>query len=143
MPATLSIPFIAERRHGLAYSVWGIMLGFALGALGILIPGANFGLNVIFSLLMGVASGAAFAICIVFFQKKTADAYETASLSGFAQSLGYLFAAVGPMLYGFIQTLTGSWNLLLWVTVVLTLIMFVVGLVINATPSIFSSSDRK
>ncbi|WFB41937.1 MFS transporter [Lacticaseibacillus huelsenbergensis] len=143
MPATLSIPFIAERRHGLAYSVWGIMLGFALGALGILIPGANFGLNVIFSLLMGVASGAAFAICIVFFQKKTADAYETASLSGFAQSLGYLFASVGPMLYGFIQTLTGSWNLLLWVTVVLTLIMFAVGLVINATPSIFSASDRK
>ncbi|MDF3333235.1 MFS transporter [Lacticaseibacillus rhamnosus] len=143
MPATLSIPFIAERRHGMAYSVWGIMLGFVLGALGVLIPGANFGLNVVFSLLMGVASGAAFAICIVFFQKKTADAYETASLSGFAQSLGYLFAAVGPVLYGFIQTTTGSWNLLLWITVGLTLFMFGAGLIINAKHSIFAPSDHR
>ena len=107
MPATLSIPFIAERRHGMAYSVWGIMLGFVLGALGVLIPGANFGLNVVFSLLMGVASG-------------------------------YLFAAVGPVLYGFIQTTTGSWNLLLWITVGLTLFMFGAGLIINAKHSIFA-----
>ena len=127
----------------MAYSVWGIMLGFVLGALGVLIPGANFGLNVVFSLLMGVASGAAFAICIVFFQKKTADAYETASLSGFAQSLGYLFAAVGPVLYGFIQTTTGSWNLLLWITVGLTLFMFGAGLIINAKHSIFAPSDHR
>ena len=143
MPATLSIPFIAEKRHGLLYSVWGIMLGFVLGALGILIPGANFGLNVVYALLMGVASGAAFAICIVFFQKKTADAYETASLSGFAQSVGYLFAAVGPVLYGFIQTATGSWDLLLWLTVGLTLLMFVAGLIINANHRIFPSKANR
>lgn len=143
MPATLSIPFIAEKRHGLLYSVWGIMLGFVLGALGILIPGANFGLNVVYALLMGVASGAAFAICIVFFQKKTADAYETASLSGFAQSVGYLFAAVGPVLYGFIQTATGSWDLLLWLTVGLTLLMFVAGLIINANHRIFPSKVNR
>lgn len=92
---------------------------------------------------MGVASGAVFAICIVFFQKKTADAYETASLSGFAQSVGYLFAAVGPVLYGCIQTATGLWDLLLWMTVGLTLLMFVAGLIINANHRIFPSKANR
>ena len=127
MPATLSIPFIAEKRHGLLYSVWGIMLGFVLGALGILIPGANFGLNVVYALLMGVASGAALPSALSFSRRKPPMLMETASLSGFAQSVGYLFAAIGPVLYGFIQTATGSWDLLLWLTVGLTLLMFVAG----------------
>ncbi|MDN6038882.1 MAG: MFS transporter, partial [Lacticaseibacillus paracasei] len=41
------------------------------------------------------------------------------------------------------QTATGSWNLLLWLTVGLTLLMFVAGLIINANHRIFPSKANR
>jgi CP family cyanate transporter-like MFS transporter len=34
-----------------------------------------------------------------------------ASLSAFAQSVGYLVASVGPLMVGLLHSATGSWNL--------------------------------
>lgn len=131
MPITLITPIVGMKKHGTTYLTWGIMLGFALGALGVLLSGNNFLLNAISSIIMGAASGGAFAICIVYFQIKATNVYETATLSGFAQSSGYVIGAIGPILYGAIQSITGSWTLILIVTIVLTLIMFASQLVIN------------
>ena len=121
----------------------GIMLGFVLEALGVLIPGANFGLNVVFSLLMGVASGRLFAICIVFFQKKTADAYETASPIRLCAESRLSLCRSWPCALWFYSN-----NHWLMESVIMdhsrvNLFMFGAGLIINAKHSIFAPSDRR
>lgn len=140
MPITLITPIVGMKKHGPTYLTWGIMLGFALGALGVLLGGNNFILNAGSSIIMGAASGGAFAICIVYFQIKTSNVFETATLSGFAQSFGYVIAAVGPILYGTIQSVTQSWTLILIITIVLTFVMFMSQLIINHSQPLSANS---
>jgi MFS transporter, CP family, cyanate transporter len=42
------------------------------------------------------------------------DPATSASLSGFAQGVGYLIAATGPLLIGFLHAATGAWVVPIW-----------------------------
>ncbi|MDF7663931.1 MFS transporter [Bifidobacterium sp. ESL0763] len=130
MPLTLTVPMIAERRHGLTIINVIVGGGFALGVLGILVPGANLPLNVVASALMGMASAAAFSICVIFFQKRTSNAADTARLSGMAQSGGYLLAAVGPVALGALNGVLHSWTPIIVLVLVVVALMFAAGIVV-------------
>ncbi|WEV68157.1 MFS transporter [Bifidobacterium sp. ESL0769] len=141
MPLTMTVPLIAERKHGLAI-VNGIAGGgFALGILGILIPGANLPLNVVSAVCMGLATAASFSICIVFFQKRTTSAADTARLSGMAQSGGYLFAAIGPVALGALNGLLHTWTPIILLVLVVIITMFAAGLVIIRHRDIYEGLD--
>ncbi len=142
MPITLITPIIGMKKAGPTILTWGIMLGFALGAFGIMISGNHFVLNALFAIIMGAGSGGAFAMCIVYFQIKASNVFETATLSGFAQSIGYVIGAVGPVLYGVIQSATQSWSLILIITIALTLIMFISQLIINRSQPLTTGRYR-
>ena len=60
--------------------------------------------------LMGVACGNAFGLAMMFFSLRTIETSHAARLSGMAQSLGYLLAAVGPVLFGIVYELFHSWS---------------------------------
>ncbi|WEV47477.1 MFS transporter [Bifidobacterium sp. ESL0690] len=141
MPLTMTVPLIAERKHGLAI-VNGIAGGgFALGILGILIPGANLPLNVVSAVCMGLATAASFSICIVFFQKRTTSAADTARLSGMAQSGGYLFAAIGPVALGALNGLLHTWTPIIVIVLIVIIAMFTAGLVIIRHRDIYEGLD--
>jgi CP family cyanate transporter-like MFS transporter len=73
-------------------------------------------------ILLGLAGGASFSLAMMFFSLRTRTADEAAELSGTAQSFGYLLAAVGPVLFGYIHDISNSWttaNFLFLITVVL------------------------
>ncbi|WEV68682.1 MFS transporter [Bifidobacterium sp. ESL0775] len=141
MPLTMTVPMIAERKHGLAI-VNGIAGGgFALGILGVLVPGANLPLNVISAISMGLATAASFSICIVFFQKRTTSAADTARLSGMAQSGGYLFAAIGPVALGALNGLLHTWTPIILLVLVVIVTMFAAGLVIIRHRDIYEGLD--
>jgi hypothetical protein len=55
------------------------------------------------------------------------DAGVAASLSAFAQSVGYLVASVGPLMVGLLHTATGSWNIPVVLLLVLAAIELAVG----------------
>lgn len=59
--------------------------------------------------LFGFGSGATMILGLSFIGLKTSTAHEAASLSGMAQSVGYLLAAFGPPLAGNAHTFTHSW----------------------------------
>ncbi len=44
---------------------------------------------------------------------------ETAQLSGMAQSMGYLFAAIGPLVAGALTQATGSWTAAMLLIIIL------------------------
>ena len=81
-------------------------------------------LGVLWMVLLGLAGGSSFALAMMFFTLRTRTAFEAADLSGFAQSLGYLFAAIGPILFGYLHDLFGGWNIAGWLFVVVAMLLF-------------------
>ncbi|GAY75560.1 cyanate permease [Sporolactobacillus inulinus] len=85
----------------------------------------------LWSILIGLGSGASFSFAISLFNLRTNTAEESIKLSGMAQSVGYLMAAVAPVVTGYIHDLSGSWEatkiFLLICSVLLTVLAFGVG----------------
>ena len=82
-------------------------------------------LAIISTILIGVAGGIAFGLVNTFFSLRTEHSQTAAKLSGMAQSIGYLFAAMGPLLFGVLHDMTGTWiaslSILLFTAVIITL----------------------
>ncbi|MBK3495842.1 MFS transporter [Viridibacillus sp. YIM B01967] len=120
LPATFIIPIIAGRKKDQRpfVAVYGVL--YLVGFGGILAGWTS--LTVLWMILLGLAGGASFGLAMMFFSLRTRTAYEAAELSGTAQSFGYLLAAIGPVLFGFIHDASGSWttaSLLFLITAIL------------------------
>ncbi len=88
----------------------GVIVGalFSLGFLGLILFKAQF--IVLSCILIGVGSGLAFSIAMIFFVLRTAHTAHATKLSGMAQSIGYLVAATGPPIVGGLYDNFGSWT---------------------------------
>jgi len=82
---------------------------------------------VILTIFVGIAQGIAFNTAIFFFTSKTTNQYQTAEVSGMAQSAGYLLAAFGPVSFGMLQQ---SSNILIVLAVLATLLT-ITGIIVN------------
>lgn len=82
-------------------------------------------LAIISTILIGVAGGLAFGLVNTFFSLRTEHIQTSAKLSGMAQAVGYLVAAIGPLLFGILHDMTGEWtaslSILLITAIVITL----------------------
>lgn len=60
-----------------------------------------------------ICASATFSLSMVMISARSATPSDAAALSGITQSAGYLIAAAGPFLMGFIFDMTGSWTVTL------------------------------
>jgi len=60
--------------------------------------------------LLGLGVGTGFSVCIFLFSARSASPAEASAISGFAQSGGYVLAAIGPVLMGAMFDRWESWN---------------------------------
>lgn len=81
----------------------------------------------IWTSLTGVAGGASIVLALSFFGLRTSHHTQAAALSGMAQTVGYSFAAAGPIAVGALHDATGSWTPALVVVIVLQVLLVVVG----------------
>jgi MFS transporter, CP family, cyanate transporter len=109
LATSLIVPVLAHRRPGQGALVVPSIIGTAVGLAGCL--WAPLGSAPFWVLVLGFAQGACLALAIFFMLARSPDAGVAASLSGFAQSIGYLVAAAGPLEVGLLHTATGSWNI--------------------------------
>lgn len=79
------------------------------------------------TVLIGVASGIAFGLVNTFFSLRTEHSQTSAKLSGMAQSVGYIFAAVGPLLFGVLHDATGKWMASLSILLITSLLITLFG----------------
>ncbi|NYT69428.1 MFS transporter [Pusillimonas noertemannii] len=80
------------------------------------------------SFAFGVGMGSALILSLAFVGLRAPSQQVAASLSGMAQCVGYLLAAVGPTLFGALQEATGSWSTPLGTCVALCAVMCALGL---------------
>ncbi|VDG21025.1 MFS transporter [Lactobacillus sp.] [Lactiplantibacillus mudanjiangensis] len=136
LPLAFLVPITAEKRYGVPVMVATVGIGFIGGIAGILLPGLSLGVATFLCLILGFGSGAAFNLAVVFFTQKTNNGFDTAALSGMAQSAGYLLAAVGPVLFGWLGSHLG-WTLVICLAVILSVLLTLTGVIINRHDSIY------
>jgi CP family cyanate transporter-like MFS transporter len=106
--AAMVAPTIAHRVKDQRVIIAVTVLAMAAGLLGS--QYAPTGSAAAWVLLLGFGQGASLGLAIFFTMARAPDPVTAASLSGFAQSSGYLIAAAGPLAVGFLHTATGGWT---------------------------------
>jgi CP family cyanate transporter-like MFS transporter len=86
------------------------------------------GLSLLWCVLIGVATGGSIVLALAFFGLRTRHHGTSASLSGMAQSVGYLIAAGGPLAIAALHDATGAWTLPLLILLTLQLVQLATGL---------------
>jgi MFS transporter, CP family, cyanate transporter len=123
--ASASMPLLLSRLADQRPIAVGGALVAMTGYLGLLVAPD---LTLLWALVTGAGAGTMFFLALAFFSLRAADPRSSASLSGMGQSIGYLFAAVGPVAVGVLHDVTGGWTAPLAVLAVLAAVHAVAGL---------------
>lgn len=127
LPATLLVPAIADKiRHQkliatiitLIYLVGMVIFLFAISKSSVIIS----------MIFLGLGMGGTISLAIGFISLRTPHAKKAAELSGMSQSAGYLLAAIGPILIGFIYDLSKSWTIPILMLILLIILLIFFGL---------------
>jgi CP family cyanate transporter-like MFS transporter len=107
LPTSLAVPLIVARRPrpfpiGMAFT-----LMFAIGYGGLLLaPSTSAPLWVV---VFGLGQGT-YSYALLMINKRTRTTAGSGALSGFAQGVGYALAGLGPLMFGILHDLSGSWT---------------------------------
>lgn len=126
IPVAFIMPIIAARMNNQRYLVMGFSVLYLIS-----ISGFVFGeqwIIAICSILLGIAGGTSFSLAMMFLTLRTRTAHEAAQLSGMAQSIGYLLAATGPLLFGILHDITNGWTVPLILLFIASLVLFGCGM---------------
>lgn len=140
LPANFLAPVLAARRPSQRGIMAVVMAMLLVGYAGLLFDAGTGPLTVAWVLLIGIGAGASFSLCLVFFSLRTRTATEATELSGMAQFVGYLVAAVGPAFIGFVHDRSSGWQTPLVVMVVVVILAAVFGLGSSRAAYVSSSS---
>ncbi|ARD49402.1 transporter [Sporosarcina sp. P37] len=141
LPMMFIIPVIADKVHDQRGLVIGVFACYLIGY-----GGVQFGsesLTALWMIFIGLGGGSAFGLAMMFFTLRTSTPAQAASISGMAQSIGYLLAAVGPVLFGSLHDYSGSWTLPLYTFLVIAAILFVSGMYAGKRRYISQEADME
>ncbi|CAM3036964.1 MFS transporter [Paenibacillus sediminis] len=126
LPVTFIVPIWAARMNSQRLLVIMTAIFFWIGIGGLFLGGSS--LVPLWAILIGIGVGFAFSLAMMFFGLRTQTTHEAAELSGMAQSVGYLLAAVGPTLFGSLHDATHSWNVPLILLLAASVLLLLFGL---------------
>jgi MFS transporter, CP family, cyanate transporter len=122
---SLLIPVLAHRAPNQQALIVGTVAASAAGLAGAWF--APLGSDVAWVLVLGLGQGASLGLAIFFTMARAPDPRVAASLSGFAQSVGYLVATTGPLVVGFLHSAIGGWTVPVVVLLVITGLQLIAG----------------
>jgi len=119
-------PVLAGRRPSQQGVVVAAVTLAGSGALGLLVAAGT--VTALWVVLLGLGQGACFSLALTFFALRAPDSEHAAALSGMAQSVGYLLAAVGPFLFGVLRDATHAWSVPLALLFAVAVCLLITGL---------------
>ncbi|CAI1026518.1 MAG: CynX/NimT family MFS transporter [Serratia proteamaculans] len=123
--ANFVMVFILPRaRDQRAIALCSSLLIFT-GVAGLLLMPAN---SLVWLIFAGLGAGSSLVLALSFFGLRSSHHHQATQLSGMAQSVGYLLAALGPTLFGLLHDLTQGWRLPLAILLALTLLQMLFGI---------------
>jgi CP family cyanate transporter-like MFS transporter len=121
----LAVPVLAQRFRDQRVLAAVSMAVTAAG-----LAGSGFapsGVAPVFVFLLGLGQGASLGLGVYYTMARAPDPVTAASLSAFAQGIGYLLASTGPLLIGFLHTATGSWTAPVTVLLAVAVLQLITG----------------
>jgi len=109
LPVTFIGSVVANKMKSQQLLVWMTGVLMAIGILLLIVFKTQF--VVLAVIIIGIAGGLAFSLAMMFFILRTKNSQTAASLSGMAQSFGYLLAATGPPIFGLLHDFTDDWTI--------------------------------
>jgi CP family cyanate transporter-like MFS transporter len=126
LAVSLLVPMAAQRMRSQVVLVAPTVVAIAGGLAALLyLP---LGGAVVWALVLGAGQNAALALAIFFTAARAPNPGAAASLSSFAQAVGYLLSSAGPLEVGLLHSATGGWTVPFAVLFVLSGVMLVAGL---------------
>ncbi|KEO58281.1 CynX/NimT family MFS transporter [Thalassospira permensis] len=126
IPAAFAAPLIYSKIANKKLAMVILHVPLMIG-----IPGFVFAtteLPYLWAFCMGLGQGAMISIALTLVGIRGADPQTSARLSGMCQSVGYLLAAVGPVLFGALHDLLGNWEAALSFLFVIVCIQMIAAL---------------
>lgn len=125
VPVAFVVPKLAVRRPDQRRLVVLVALPSLAGLLGLL--AAPDGAPWLWSVLLGIGTGAAFPLALTMVVLRSRDSAQAARLSATAQGAGYCLCAAGPFGIGLVHAATGGWRPALLVLIGLLVLQVAVG----------------
>jgi CP family cyanate transporter-like MFS transporter len=127
VPMALLMPAYAARRPDLRRLVLALAAAMLASYVGLMLaPHAG---AVLWVILLAIGQSA-FPLALTMIGMRAHTGGGVVALSAFAQSAGYLLAALGPLLVGMLYEATGGWLVPLWVLVAAAVVQTVSGLAV-------------
>lgn len=126
LPFAFIVPVMAGRMSNQRMLVVITAALLLTGTLGLLYSSMH--LLLFWVIILGIGGGFAFGLSMMFFGLRTQNAQQAAELSGMAQSIGYLLAAIGPALIGYLHDASHSWSAPLLIMAGASALLGIVGL---------------
>jgi CP family cyanate transporter-like MFS transporter len=131
VPLSLVVAPIAARQRSQSAWLSGISVVGLAGVLGLLLaPDAG---TWLWAVLLGVGMGV-FPVAVAVISLRTRTSRDTRQLSTMTQGIGYLLAAVGPLVFGILHGATGNWTA--------SLLFMFVGIALQIVIGIFAGRPK-
>ncbi len=121
----LLVPVLAHRATDQRW-----LAAMAVAATSAGLAGAGFGPSGLapgFVLLLGLGQGATLGLGVYYTMARAPNPVQAASLSAFAQGIGYLIASTGPLLIGFAHTASGGWSVPITILLGVAIVQLITG----------------
>lgn len=127
VPFSFIVPVVAGKFKSQRGIV--LVLGlFGVGAYAGLLFGSSYITMVISIIALGIPLGGNFALALALLGMRARNAEQAADLSGMAQSLGYVLAAIGPLLIGYLFDVTQMWSIPVVALIIISVLYILFGL---------------
>ncbi len=126
MVGSALVPLWAGATRDQRAIMWVLALLEAVGIAGLAYAGIA--LAWLWVSIVGFVLGGTFGLALVLLVLRSHDAETTGRLSGMSQSIGYLIAATGPPIFGWLHDITNGWRVPLGFLMVVLVAKLVAGL---------------
>lgn len=125
-PVALITPTLATRLHRQGPLVIASAAFTAAGLLALIV--APTAAPWVWVVVLGIGQGASFPLSLTIMVIRSPTPEATTALSSMSQTIGYLLAALGPLLVGVLHAASGGWTVPFWFLLVLVVPMTVCGI---------------
>ena len=127
IPATLVIPTLCDKFKDQRILSVCVAVIYAVGMV-LFLFAASPVLMTVSVILLSIGMGGSISLSIAFISLRSPNSHRAAELSGMSQSAGYLLAAIGPVITGFIFDLTSSWTIPIILFIGLIVLLAICGI---------------
>jgi MFS transporter, CP family, cyanate transporter len=126
LPFSFLVPVIAGRFRSQQWLVLALGLCSVLGFVGLLV-GSSYPIMIVSIIFLGIGLGGCFPLALTLLGLRARDARQAAELSGMTQSIGYILAAVGPLLIGYLYDFAHLWTVPLVAMIIVSFLLIFFG----------------